>query len=310
MDKDERGLGDRVLRLRQARGETQAEFADVVGVTQPMVSAFEGERSEPSSAAYLRLGSLSWYPDNKWFLEKAGISADVIAAVGEAILKDRTPDSKLMQGEGKIVLVPPFTQGEWERQMSLPPIPVSAEDVLNRASTFYVIATAWGNGFAPRDKIIFDALGAMQRVAPFDGADVVTYTRQRPHPGQRAWDSGEPRGSISIGRIRVLRHAGATHVLFTNRDRSEDGLAVHTARVLASFVHPDTYAASHGTANLRHGNVHVDAEHSAAADDLILEEEEILGQFVDLINGRSKKRADQWGGPQVETFEAWLNRTR
>lgn len=310
-----RSLGDRISNLRTARNETQAEFAASFEVTQPMVSAWEGGRNTPSPAAYIRLGNRAPYPDNVWFWERAGISMDAMLPVAETIINGRIADAGTLQTQGSVVLVPPFTQGEWERQLSLAPLPVPAEAVLNKASTFYLIATSWGSGFAPRDRVVFDTAGAMRKVGPFDGADVVLYSRWDPARQSRRPAAGDPRGEISVGRIRIFKHPPqGTYALFTRRDRTDAGLVFggHEAhRVIGFFGHPGAWtvdAARHRTmAETKKHEEMMASAHSAMVEGMTLDKDELLGRFIALVNGRGQKDSDKWE-PSRETFEKWIAR--
>jgi transcriptional regulator with XRE-family HTH domain len=88
MAKD-RTASDRITELRKFRGESQAEFAKNLDVTQPMVSGWEGGSVEPSSGAYLRLGNLARYPDNLWFWSQAGVEAAAMESAVGQLLRDR-----------------------------------------------------------------------------------------------------------------------------------------------------------------------------------------------------------------------------
>jgi len=84
-----RGSSERISELRGTRGETQVEFAKVLEVTQPMISAWEGGSESPSPGAYMRLGNMASYPDNLWFWEQAGLDCKGMLSAAEKLLKDR-----------------------------------------------------------------------------------------------------------------------------------------------------------------------------------------------------------------------------
>lgn len=189
-------LGDRIKRLR---GElTQAAFADLVGAGQTSVSEWELGNAEPSAAISFRLAALSHDPeDSMTFLKQAGLEPDAVVSVADMLLKkgevkmdailataedklkDRIGDQKELADKGKMVLVPPFTEGKWGVQRSLPEKPVDAEDVPNKASTYYVVAgspavyQAAGLGVAPGDIVVFDRSGASEGFRGFLGEEVV-----------------------------------------------------------------------------------------------------------------------------------------
>lgn len=79
-------------RVRRLRGDmSQAEFAKVLQVTQPMVSAWEAgkEGETPSLGAYVRLGNLAEYPDNVWFWQQAGLEESRMLSAAEKVLEER-----------------------------------------------------------------------------------------------------------------------------------------------------------------------------------------------------------------------------
>jgi transcriptional regulator with XRE-family HTH domain len=80
---------DRIKGLRLSHRRTQAEFAEILGVTQPMVSAWEGGSDEPSCEMYIKLGNLASYPGNLWFWEQASLDVGKALSVAERILKER-----------------------------------------------------------------------------------------------------------------------------------------------------------------------------------------------------------------------------
>jgi len=78
-------------------------------------------------------------------------------------LKERMGDRKQMENDGKVILVAPFTAGRWAAQQGLPLESVEAWRISNKASTYYIVASAAtfyqavGTAVAPGDTIVFDA---------------------------------------------------------------------------------------------------------------------------------------------------------
>ena len=78
-----------IVNLREGRGETQAQFAKTLGVTQPMVSAWEKGRDIPSANFCLQLGNLASYPDSVLFWQGAGLDQEAMVRASEKILWER-----------------------------------------------------------------------------------------------------------------------------------------------------------------------------------------------------------------------------
>lgn len=308
-----RGSGERVSELRKARGETQAEFAKALAVTQPMVSAWEAGSDTPSQGAYLRLGNLASYPDNIWFWEQAGIDGQVMLSAAEKVLKERLADPKAMEDQGKAVFVPPFTQGEWARQGTLPPLLMPAEWVPNKGSTYYLIATSWGGGLAPRDRIVFDTSEASRRRWDlFRGQDVlINFVRPGPgHPlRQRVpqsiyWPTG-----LSIGRLDSLpesAHEQATHVVFWRRDWPKSaGLSVGETRLIMSCEAPSELFHSRTSRERRDHLLSAHREEVSARP--LPEGCDLLGRLVSLVPGGVQGIPEPWN-PEVESLGTWIER--
>jgi len=197
-------------RIRAIRGErTQAEFGELFQANQGTVSAWERDDNDraPSAAVYFRLAAIADdFEDSIFFLQQAGlqpdaiisaadallkkgeIKMDTILATAESLLKDRIGDAKKMEDEGKVVLVPPFREGQDQSSIS-PAIPVPAWKVPNKASTYYIEAPVSqlgraGRGVAPGDLLVFDS--SEKSVEDNAGEEIVVRS---------------PDGSLSIGRL-------------------------------------------------------------------------------------------------------------
>ncbi len=116
--------------LRKSLGDKQTDFANRLEVTQPMVSAWEAGRDTPSSAFFIRLGSLASYPQSMWFWKQAGMDEQAILSAAEGVLRKRS-----IPVEGEIIRVPRFRETLRGRESAGPPIPLPKEFVPNPAST-------------------------------------------------------------------------------------------------------------------------------------------------------------------------------
>ena len=121
----------RVSDLRKARNETQAQFAETLNVTQPMVSAWESGVDVPSLGAYLRLGNKATYPDNIWFWRQAGMDEEAVLSASKNLSKERGAPP----APGEIIRIPRFRETRQGRESAGPPIPLPTEFIPNPAST-------------------------------------------------------------------------------------------------------------------------------------------------------------------------------
>jgi transcriptional regulator with XRE-family HTH domain len=151
MEKPSR-FGELIKALR--KDKTQAQFAEILGVTQPMISAWEGGSDEPSCEMFAKLGNLSSYPDNIWFWQEAGLDPQRMFSAAEQALKElRTPANA-----GEVIPIPRFRLTAQRGEEAGPRILIAAERVPNPLSTFcYVLdeKTA-GLCFGPGDIVALD----------------------------------------------------------------------------------------------------------------------------------------------------------
>ncbi len=77
-------FGKRLVRLRKAAGYTQVELAQELGVTQRMISYYEGHSEYPPAALLLKLAAL------------LGVSADELLGI-QPLKKTRKPDTRLQR---------------------------------------------------------------------------------------------------------------------------------------------------------------------------------------------------------------------
>src|SRR5262245_32219901 len=103
-------LGKKIKRLRtRLRLKGQAEFASLLDVTQPRVSAWEGGEP-PTCEALAKLGNLAIEKLNDaeealFFWKSAGLKRDAILATARKISRDLTAERMAAPPEGKIVAV-------------------------------------------------------------------------------------------------------------------------------------------------------------------------------------------------------------
>lgn len=98
-------ISDRIKALRGQLGKTQAEFAQLIGVTQPAISDWESATGStgPSSESYAQLAGLASYPDSLWFLEQAGVDTNAALSTFGKLQKERGEMALTL-----CTLVPPF----------------------------------------------------------------------------------------------------------------------------------------------------------------------------------------------------------
>jgi len=182
--------GERIKSLRTARGETQAQFADVVGVTQPMISAWEGAREIPSSETYLRLGNLAAYPENLWFLEQAGMKSGLISSIANELVKGRVP----------IPLARKTPEGIEETQIV---VPLPERFIPNPDSTVCLIVDEKSASlvFAEGDVVVLEPASDPQDPQPY-WKQIVLVEFTEPGRDWCHWPTG-----LFMGRLHCKRYA-------------------------------------------------------------------------------------------------------
>jgi transcriptional regulator with XRE-family HTH domain len=121
----------KISELRASRRESQAEFAKVLGVTQPMISAWEGGSDVPSLGAYVRMGNLAPFPDNVWFWKQAGLDEQAVLSAAEKVIEQRS----VPLPETEIVRVPWIGEDGERIEDAGPPFLLPAEIVPHPLST-------------------------------------------------------------------------------------------------------------------------------------------------------------------------------
>ena len=188
--------------LRVAKGKTQAQFAAILGVTQPMVSAWEGGSDEPSREMFAKLGNLASYPDNLWFWQQAGIDQQAMLSAAEQVLKEGGAPAT----EGEITRVGPYQQTGQASEG--PDLVLPARFVANPLSTRYlVIDDKLANAiFPPGDVVGLDvSVSNAVDLRPLWGQIAVVHlTRPKDRSALRTtefWKEG-----LNIGRLRYKQY--------------------------------------------------------------------------------------------------------
>jgi len=216
-------VANRIKEVRDKLDQTQAQFAKQLGVTQPMVSSWEAGRDVPSSEMYLRLANTVGLAGNSdsclFFLEHAGLQMDAILPTAEEKLKERMGDQKQMEDQGKVVLVPAFTEGLATSGQDLPLVPVEASRVPHKASTYYIVAQPppwpWDSqrrGFVPGETIVFDRFRASPDIENFIGEQVLVRLERRK----------ELSGGLFLGRLLSIGLGSGSkgrHIVLAPSDR-------------------------------------------------------------------------------------------
>ncbi|MGD8910905.1 MAG: helix-turn-helix transcriptional regulator [Chromatiales bacterium] len=87
-------FGKRLVKLRKAAGYTQTELAQELGVTQRMVSYYEGHSEYPPAALLPKLSTL------------LGVSSDELLGIAP-LKKAKKPDTRLQRRFQQIEKLPP-----------------------------------------------------------------------------------------------------------------------------------------------------------------------------------------------------------
>jgi len=88
------GVGARLANLRRTAGYTQIELAEALGVTQRMISYYEGQPDPPPSTLLPKLA------------KTLGVSVDELLGIA-AIKANRKPDSRLARRLLQVDKLPP-----------------------------------------------------------------------------------------------------------------------------------------------------------------------------------------------------------
>jgi hypothetical protein len=219
------------------------------------------------------------------------------------MLKERVGDQKALAEQGKVVLVPPYTAGEWKGQASLPALAVAGNLVSSVASTAYIVVTRelTPQGLVPGDRIIFDAAGAPTgKVGPFIGQSILLRCSRAI---RLTHDVAAPEG-LFLGRMVVQREGTAVRwVAIVPRHVAGSHLSASLgtrSTVFGTFT-PEESLPAHIRQEVRKGTVFPEfrkvvpgGELEALAAFELPESCEILGRFTAIFSGETgEAKGDQ-----------------
>jgi transcriptional regulator with XRE-family HTH domain len=201
MKKSVPGFAERIKGLREKiPGQTQAEFAKNLGVTQPMISAWEAGEDEPSTQAYLNLGNMAAYPDNVWFWQQAGLDPQAMFSSAERVLREL----RILVKPGDVMPLQRFRLTAQGREEIEPRLLIPTEHVPNPLSTICLVLDETNAGFAfsPGDIVVLDTMeSGAKDLQPFWDQVILLEFLQPPEErrpgGWRDW-----RGKFLLGRLR------------------------------------------------------------------------------------------------------------
>jgi DNA-binding XRE family transcriptional regulator len=148
-------VSERIYMLRTRRGETQTQFAAMVGVSQATVSDWESKTADvtPSCESYVCMGNIAPYPDCLWFWAQVGLDRDAMLLAAGKLLKESGQPS-----DSKMIAVPRLI-GPRKTDADSEPIFEPADSVpIPGAVGYYVVEAAaydpthHGKAGAPSDR--------------------------------------------------------------------------------------------------------------------------------------------------------------
>lgn len=133
--KKNRESAKRIKRLMRARGQTQAQFARSLEVSQATVSSWLSANDAPSPLSCLVLATLAPEPDSGWFSKRAGHLQGAMRAAAERFSKE----SRRPPVEGETARLSPFVRPANKGLEVLPELVVPLKAVPNDISTRYIV---------------------------------------------------------------------------------------------------------------------------------------------------------------------------
>ena len=82
---------NRIIALRKELGLLQAQFAELLQVTQAAISQWESGVSEPSAENYIRMANLADEMNCRWFLEHVGVD---VSRIERLAVERKSPSKK------------------------------------------------------------------------------------------------------------------------------------------------------------------------------------------------------------------------
>ena len=206
--------------LRVAKDKTQAQFAAILGVTQPMISAWEGGSDQPSCEMFAKLGNLASYPDNIWFWQQVGLDPQEMFSAAEQILKERVKDRSALPDPKVVTEIGRFRLTAEGREEAGPALLIARERVPNPLSTVCLVLDEKNAGFSfsAGDLVVVDVFaGDVNTSEAFWNQLVLAEFGPRAEQAaglQGIWPQG-----FSIGKLVLERNAQWTPkgVSFTGR---------------------------------------------------------------------------------------------
>jgi len=212
----ENARGERIAKLRESQGLTQAAFAVEIGHSQGRQSEWERGTIIPSAEGYVKLAVQAAKTDPKeavFFWGLAGVPEDAITSVADTLYKEGVAQ--------RPVVIPPYKDS-----VCLPfEISLPAPLVSKRVSTFYLVVETSGPfgrigpGVAPGDIIIFE------RCEP---------SSYKEHIGEKVLV--QFKDNLRIGRLAYVGHeGGGHHLILGSADDFPSNLQAGTSRVISTF---------------------------------------------------------------------------
>lgn len=196
-------ISDRIKALRTERGESQLQFASVLGMRQATISDWESATTDtvPSAESYVQLGNLAPYPDSLWFWQQAGIDQSVMLSAAGKLLKERGE-----LAENKCVAVPPLRTEAAGKGAAFEF--VDAKYVPNPGSVAYCVierATCREAGLIPGDVVILDtSSNNSPSLRPFWESEVLVEVTEE----VKQLRTARPRPGLHAGRLRLHTPSG------------------------------------------------------------------------------------------------------
>lgn len=207
--KKNRESAKRIKWLMRTRGQTQAQFARSLEVSQATVSSWRSGNEAPSPLSCLLLAALAPEPQRDWFLQKCGPYREITQTAFEKLMKDR----RRPPVQGETVRIPPFIKSGQPGAETLPELVVLAKAVPNPISTRYIVLDKdyYGGIFREGETVLLDTSdNGAENLAPFWGHFVLI--EFKPSPTRIAADLPHSWEGLYIGRL-VLKPALSTRDL-------------------------------------------------------------------------------------------------
>ena len=143
---------DLVADLRKQKGMTQAQFGNLVGVTQSLISQWESGSANPSEDAWMRMATYAPYPQAKAYYAMAGAEGRRAIAIQKSVgtileVINKFDSARGSALKGEITGLDPDAQLERVTQALVNIIPGEAR-------------TDWKSGLSPEDRSLVERFEA------------------------------------------------------------------------------------------------------------------------------------------------------